>query len=78
MTLDAYLTGRHLTLKAFAARLGEVLDSDRIAPSTIWKWRRGKAMPRPHIVLAIERVTENQVTARDVVVACVANETPAA
>lgn len=74
MTLDEYLAGKDLTLEAFAARLGEVLDGERIAPSTGWKWRRGKAMPRPRIVLAIERVTENQVTARDFVASCAASE----
>ncbi|MEJ0020706.1 MAG: XRE family transcriptional regulator [Acetobacteraceae bacterium] len=77
MTLDQYLTDRGMTLEAFAGQLGEAIG-ERVYVSTVWKWRRGKAVPRPRVILAIEELTENQVTARDIIAVCAANEPAAA
>ena len=61
MTLDEYLTTENMTLAQFAEAIGQ----DGVGASTVSKWRRGIAFPRPRHIREIARVTRGQVTVAD-------------
>jgi transcriptional regulator with XRE-family HTH domain len=70
MTLDKYLAARSMTLAEFADALGR----DGVGVSTVSKWRRGIASPRPRHIQKIALVTRGQVTATDFLKAHVGRE----
>jgi transcriptional regulator with XRE-family HTH domain len=70
MTLDEYLATHSMTLAQFADAVGQ----DGVDISTVSKWRRGIAFPRPRHIREIARVTRGQVTATDFLKAHVGRE----
>ena len=70
MTLDEYLATENMTLAEFAGAIG----GGGVGVSTVSKWRRGIAFPRPQHIRAIVRVTRGQVTAADFLKAHVGRE----
>lgn len=61
MTLDKYLAAQSMTLAEFADSIGR----DGAGVSTVSKWRRGIAFPRPRHIQDIARATRGQVTVAD-------------
>lgn len=65
MQLSDWLTHNNISVAVFAERIGVTAQAVRL-------WTRGERMPGVEQISAIQRVTEGQVTANDLHVACLA------
>jgi DNA-binding transcriptional regulator YdaS (Cro superfamily) len=58
MTLNEYMKNNEMTDEMFARRIG-------VTRSAVTYYRSSLRMPSPRVMLMIEQVTDNQVTAQD-------------
>ena len=60
-----WLKKNRYSSRFFADAMARELGLERFSSNTVDNWRRGKASPRDRALIAIKKITQNEVTADD-------------